>query len=199
MNAFQKKITLRVLGIHAAIVILMFLVSVVPSCFKKKDKDIVTFIEFGEAAPAVSVQQVANMTEPEPTPPEPEPEPVPIPEPGAFRPISLLCVMDKVMQGTMVSRIFEEVRPKLHPSWYGSRPNLCATQCLMQVTDCAERSRSQGLETALLSIDFKQAFDRASRARVIQKIVEKGVNPLGLLNGICGPPLFKKGGKTSWF
>jgi TonB family protein len=86
MNAFQKKITLRVLGIHAAIVVLMFLVSVVPSCFKKKDKDIVTFIEFGEAAPAVSVQQVANMTEPEPTPPEPEPEPAPIPEPVKKKP-----------------------------------------------------------------------------------------------------------------
>lgn len=88
MNAFQKKVTLRVVAVHAAIVLVVFLFSVVPSCFRPKEKEIVTFIEFGAPAPQVSVEEVADMTEPEPTPtpPEPEPEPAPIPEPIKKKP-----------------------------------------------------------------------------------------------------------------
>ena len=79
MNAFQKKITLRVLAIHAAIIFLVAVVPLMRGCFVQKPREIVTFIEMGEAAPAVSVQQVANMTEPEPAPPDPEPAPIPEP------------------------------------------------------------------------------------------------------------------------
>jgi TonB family protein len=88
MNEFQRKITLRVLGIHAAIILLLLMTSLTRGCFKPKPKEIVTFIEFGGPAPQVSVEQVEQMSEPEPVAPEPQPAPEPerIPEPVKPKP-----------------------------------------------------------------------------------------------------------------
>lgn len=85
MNTFQRKVTLRVLGIHGAVILVLLMTSGLKGCFRKKEKpDIVTFIEFGAAAPMVQPQAVESMpdpTPPEPAPPEPAPEPEPTPAP----------------------------------------------------------------------------------------------------------------------
>ncbi len=81
MNTFQKRITWRVLGIHAAVIVVVWLFAVMPRCFTPKPKEIVTFIEFPASSGPVSVEQVDDMPEPEPILPDPEPEPAPIPEP----------------------------------------------------------------------------------------------------------------------
>ena len=87
MNPFERKIILRVVGIHAAIVLFLILQSLLRGCFQPKPKpEIVTFIEFGAPAPQVQVEQVAEMSEPEPPAPEPEPEPAPVPEPPKPKP-----------------------------------------------------------------------------------------------------------------
>ena len=84
MNAFQKKIAWRVVGVHVAVVAVFWLCSVIPHCFRPKPKEIVTFIEFGGPAPQVDVTPVSQMAEPEP--PAPEPKPAPIPEPVKPKP-----------------------------------------------------------------------------------------------------------------
>jgi protein TonB len=85
MNPFERKITLRVAGIHVAIVLVLVVHSSLRGCFKPKEKEIVTFIEFGAPAPPVQVEQVSQMSEPstpEPEPPAPEPpSPDPVPAP----------------------------------------------------------------------------------------------------------------------
>jgi TonB family protein len=84
MNAFQRKIKLRVVGVHAAIIFLMIVIPAIKGCFKPRPKEIVTFIEFGAAPATVNLQPVAKMAEPEA--PAPEPDPTPIPEPVKPRP-----------------------------------------------------------------------------------------------------------------
>jgi TonB family protein len=81
MNRFERKITLRVLGIHVAVIAFLLLQSLLHGCFRPKPKpEIVTFVEFGQPGPAVSIQEVSEM--PEPTPdPAPEPDPLPVPKP----------------------------------------------------------------------------------------------------------------------
>lgn len=82
MNRFERKIALRVLIIHSVAVLVVFLSSVLKGCFRPKAKpEIVTFIEFGQPAPPVAIQQVEQIAQPEPPPPAPEPEPAPVPEP----------------------------------------------------------------------------------------------------------------------
>jgi protein TonB len=87
MTLFQGKVALRVLGIHVGIILCILMVSGLKGCFRPKPKpEIVTFIDFGQPAPPVAVQQVEKMAEPEPPAPEPapqpEPEPVKLPEPA---------------------------------------------------------------------------------------------------------------------
>ncbi len=87
MNAFERKVALRVVGAHAGVVLLLLATSALRGCFKPKPKEIVTFIEFGAPAAPVSIQQVTQMAEPEPPAPAPEPEPAPIPEPIKKKPV----------------------------------------------------------------------------------------------------------------
>ena len=86
MTSFQRKVALRVVGIHLLVILMLVILSGLKGCFRRKPKpEIVTFIEFGQPAPAVAVQQVAQMAEPEPVAPAPAPEPepvkAPVPEP----------------------------------------------------------------------------------------------------------------------
>jgi protein TonB len=87
MKEFERKVTLRVVGVHAAILFLLITIPAVKGCFRPRPREIVTFIEFGGPAPAVNVEQVTRMTEPEPPAPEPEPAPVPEPEPVKPKPV----------------------------------------------------------------------------------------------------------------
>ena len=83
MNAFERNVTLRVVGIHAAIILFFIITSSLKGCFRPKPKpEIITFIEFGSPAPQVEVQSVSQLADPEPPPaPTPTSEPAPIPEP----------------------------------------------------------------------------------------------------------------------
>ncbi|MCK4564493.1 MAG: TonB C-terminal domain-containing protein [Verrucomicrobia bacterium] len=87
MNAFQKRITLRVLGVHATVIFLVAVVPLMRGCFKPKPKEIVTFVVVDNSGPPVNVQQVSHM--PDPEPPAPEPEPERIPEPVKEKPVPI--------------------------------------------------------------------------------------------------------------
>ncbi len=86
MNAFQKRITLRVVGVHVAVVLVLLFSSLLRGCFKPKPKEIITFIDFGAPAPQVTIASVTEMAESEPEPVAPAPEPAPIPEPVKLKP-----------------------------------------------------------------------------------------------------------------
>ena len=82
MNDYQRKIALRVLGIHIAVVVWLLLFAGLKGCFRPKPRpEIVTFIEFGQPAPPVEIQPVADLPDPSPPAPAPKPEPAPVPEP----------------------------------------------------------------------------------------------------------------------
>ncbi len=87
MNRFERRITLRVLAIHAAVILFLFLQSTLQGCFRPEPKpEIVTFIEFGEPAPTPVIEEVSEMPEPEHPTPAPQeqvetPVPVKIPDP----------------------------------------------------------------------------------------------------------------------
>jgi TonB family protein len=97
MNRFERRIVLRVLGIHAAVILVLMMNSLLQGCFRREPKpDIVTYIEFGSPQPTPQIQEVDEMPAPEPEPmpepvvreapppkpiPKPEPKPIPKPEP----------------------------------------------------------------------------------------------------------------------
>jgi TonB family protein len=83
---FRRRVAWRVAGAHLAVVFLVGVVPLMRGCFKKKPREIVTFIEFGAPAPQVEVETVSQMADPEPAAPAPDPEPAPIPEPAKPKP-----------------------------------------------------------------------------------------------------------------
>ena len=117
MNAFQKKITMRVLLAHAAVIIYLIVISVIPSCFRPKPKEIVTFIEFGGPAPQVSVEAVSTMTEPEPPAPAPEPEPEPAPIPEPVKPKPKLKPVEKPKPKPKVEKPKPKLKEPEKPKW----------------------------------------------------------------------------------
>ncbi len=81
MNAFQRRVAWRVLAIHLGVIGFLALVTMMKGCFRPKPKpEILTYIEFGQPAPPVAMQEVQDLPDPEPPAPQPEPEPPP-PEP----------------------------------------------------------------------------------------------------------------------
>lgn len=91
MNRFERRIVVRVLGAHAAVVMFLLLQSFLHGCFRPEPKrEIVTFVDFGQPAPKPTIQEVSEMPDPEPAPaPDPEPviqdiprpQPTPLPKP----------------------------------------------------------------------------------------------------------------------
>ncbi len=82
MIPFQKKVGLRVLGIHGVVIFLVVASSLMRGCFRPKPREITTFVEFGEPMPQVDVMPVSKMAEPESS----EPAPAPIPAPKKIKP-----------------------------------------------------------------------------------------------------------------
>ena len=82
MNAFQRKVGLRVLGIHAGIILFFMFAAFLKGCFKPKPKpEMITYIEIGQPGPAVDIKEVPDQPDPEPEPEQPEPKPPPKPDP----------------------------------------------------------------------------------------------------------------------
>ena len=113
MNRFTRRVVIRVLGIHAAVVLFVLLQSMLQGCFHPEPKrEIVTFIEFGKPGPAPNVQEVDHMDEPErveepapleeitPTPKELEPPPreLPVPVPNDPIPVDPTPKEQKVLE-----------------------------------------------------------------------------------------------------
>ena len=44
MTPFQRKIALRVISVHAALIFLMIVIPAIKGCFRPRPKEIVTFI-----------------------------------------------------------------------------------------------------------------------------------------------------------
>lgn len=95
MNRFERRVTLRVLAIHAAVVLFLVLQSMLQGCFRPKPREeIVTFIEFGSPAPPAQVQVREQVDDPPPVQQDPPPvqqDPPPqeprVPEPEIPEPI----------------------------------------------------------------------------------------------------------------
>ncbi len=79
MNRFERRVTLRVLGIHVAVVLFVLVQSFLHGCFLPRPKDdIIIFTEFGEAPSTPEIVEVEEMPRPEPPRPAPQQaEPLP--------------------------------------------------------------------------------------------------------------------------
>lgn len=114
MNAFERKIALRVFGIHVGVVVLVLMVAFLKGCFRPNPKpEMVTYIEFGQPVQGVQVEETEAPPDPEPPKPQPKPDlPKPQPKPDIPKP----------QPKPDLPKPQPRPQPKPKPKWQPTRP-----------------------------------------------------------------------------
>ena len=95
-----------------------------------------------------------------------------------FRPISLLSVVSKIMEGILARRISTKAE---NDKWFkpfmgGFRPRRGTTDQLLSFTHRISKGLSTGQVCATAFLDVSSAYDACFRTGVIAKLIRKGVN-----------------------
>ena len=107
-----------------------------------------------------------------------------------YRPISLTCILCKVLEHVLVSNIVKHLEEQkvLYDLQHGFRQGRSwETQLIMLVEDLA-RKASMGKQTDLILLDFSKAYDKVSHSKLILKLHKYGIrgNVLGWVLAFLG-------------
>ena len=99
-------------------------------------------------------------------------------KPENYRPISLTCILSKVLEHIIVSSIMNHLdnHNLLYPLQHGFRSKLsCETQ-LLTFTQEIFGSMASGKQTDVAVMDISKAFDKVDHQRLILKLKRMGIN-----------------------
>lgn len=101
--------------------------------------------------------------------------------PSSYRPISLTCILSKVFENLVLSRLADSV--ELHPSQAGFRPNRSCGDQIFLLAEAARaalqeekrqrnlpRSQRGACHRSVAFIDFSKAFDRVDHTSLLWKL-----------------------------
>ena len=94
-----------------------------------------------------------------------------------YRPISLTCILCKVMEHIIASNLLKHLDSNglMYELQHGFRERRsCETQLASLVEDLARRS-SQDKQTDLILLDFSKGFNKVNHSKLIQKLHAYGV------------------------
>jgi len=99
----------------------------------------------------------------------------------SFRPVSMLTVLDKLVQRLVLERLKGQF--VIDAGQYGSQRGLNAEMTLVALSERGREAMREGRHAALVCVDFRQAYDRCHRGVVWWKLVRAGVE-IGLADMI---------------
>ena len=105
----------------------------------------------------------------------------PIPKKGSlteiknYRPISLLCVLSKVLERIIYNKVIEFIRPKLSEFQFGFLKNRSALQQLLAAFALMHNALDNRHTINALYLDFRKAFDTVPHYELLQKLWQIGI------------------------
>ena len=93
-------------------------------------------------------------------------------EPANYRPISLTCVLCKLLEHIVASNVVGHLDTNdiLYDLQHGFRSKRsCETQLVMLLEDLL-RNTTEGKQTDLILLDFSKAFDKVNHAKLLYKL-----------------------------
>ena len=102
--------------------------------------------------------------------------------PANYRPISLTCILCKVLEHIMASHLVRHLNKHdlLYDLQHGFREKRsCEPQLTMLFEDLA-RSISAGKQTDLILLDFSKAFDKVNHSKLLWKLHQYGIRGTAL-------------------
>ena len=99
-----------------------------------------------------------------------------------YRPISLTCILCKVMEHIIASNLVRHLDSNglMYELQHGFRETRsCETQIVSLIEDLACKT-SQGKQTDLILLDFSKAFDKVNHSKLIMKLHSYGIRSASL-------------------
>ena len=82
-------------------------------------------------------------------------------EVGNYRPVSILCVISKILERAVYNQLeaFVTKNNLIYEFQSGFRGNFSTDTCLIHLTDHIKKNTSKGLYTGMIMLDLQKAFD----------------------------------------
>ena len=98
-------------------------------------------------------------------------------EVGNYRPVSILCVISKILERAVYNQLeaFVTKNNLIYEFQSGFRGNFSTDTCLIHLTDHIKKNTSKGLYTGMITLDLQKAFDTVDLEILCQKLSVIGV------------------------
>ena len=91
-----------------------------------------------------------------------------------YRPLSLLCIVSKIMERYIYNNVFKVVEPIINTNQHGfMNVKYCTTQLLTVYGDIGKHL-DEGKQTDMIFLDFSKAFDSVDHNMLIHKLHKLG-------------------------
>ena len=105
--------------------------------------------------------------------------------PGNYRPISLLSIVNKIIEKCLHKQIFNFLHQNkvLNPDQYGYQPKKSTSTALTEITEHIKKQLEKKLLTIGIYLDLSKAFDTVNHEILEDKLNHAGIrgHPLKLL------------------
>ena len=93
-----------------------------------------------------------------------------------YRPISLLCIVSKVLERCVLNHIWEHLQNVINDCQHGFMPGRSCTSQLVGVLDKIGKLLDRGEQVDVIYLDMTKAFDRVNHEILINKLRRFGFN-----------------------
>ena len=91
-----------------------------------------------------------------------------------YRPISLLCIVSKVMEKYIYNSVYNIVEPLINTQQHGFMTGKSCTAQLLSVYDTVGKHLDEAKQTDMIFLDFSKTFDSVNHNLLINKLQKLG-------------------------